>query len=70
MLEIILPFDPDKVRPGCVAGARACPPEDVGDPEGYARFLDVSELDGFFTAIVQWAGNDPAFHMVAGYLNQ
>lgn len=27
--------------PRCVAGARACPPEDCGGPVGYARLLDV-----------------------------
>jgi hypothetical protein len=25
--------------PRCVAGENACPPEDVGDPPGYAQFL-------------------------------
>jgi len=27
-------------RPVCLAGRRACPPEDVGGPGGYADFLD------------------------------
>lgn len=27
-------------RPVCLAGRRACPPEDVGGPRGYADFLD------------------------------
>ena len=26
--------------PMCIAGANACPPEDVGDPHGYADFLE------------------------------
>jgi len=26
--------------PVCVAGENACPPEDVGGPQGYALFLD------------------------------
>jgi len=29
------------VRPRCLAGARACPPEDCGGSSGYARLLEV-----------------------------
>ena len=29
------------VRPRCLAGARACPPEDCGGPPGYAHLLEV-----------------------------
>jgi hypothetical protein len=32
--------DPKKSYPLCVEGARACPPEDVGSPWGYARSLE------------------------------
>jgi hypothetical protein len=39
LVEDVSPADPDERYPRCVAGARACPPEDVGGPEGYARFL-------------------------------
>jgi hypothetical protein len=28
-------------RPRCVDGARACPPEDCGGPNGYARLLEI-----------------------------
>jgi hypothetical protein len=31
----------DADAPRCVAGARACPPEDCGGPYGYANLLDV-----------------------------
>jgi hypothetical protein len=31
----------DADAPRCVAGARACPPEDCGGPFGYADLLDV-----------------------------
>lgn len=31
----------DYALPVCVAGENACPPEDVGGPHGYARFLDI-----------------------------
>ena len=39
ILEKILPREEDVVYPRCVAGKRACPPEDVGGPPGYAQFL-------------------------------
>ncbi len=31
---------PDTVFPGCIAGERACPPEDCGGPYSYGDFLD------------------------------
>ena len=31
----------DAPLPICVAGENACPPEDVGGPHGYARFLEI-----------------------------
>lgn len=41
LLEAILPVDPDRTYPLCVAGARARPPEDVGGVGGsYAHFLE------------------------------
>lgn len=39
-LEKMLPPETDAQYPRCVAGARACPPEDVGGVWGYAEFLD------------------------------
>ena len=41
VLERILPAKPYGVYPVCLAGARACPPEDVGGAGGYREFLDV-----------------------------
>lgn len=55
--EEIVPHD-GGAYPRCVAGAGACPPEDVGGTHGYAEFLQVirnrrhPELD----ATLQWAG--------------
>jgi hypothetical protein len=40
-VEKILPYDPGVVLPTCLAGARACPPEDCGSFPGYADVLRV-----------------------------
>ena len=34
------PVPPEETTPGCVAGARACPPEDCGGPPGYEGLLE------------------------------
>jgi hypothetical protein len=39
LLEQILPANPDRSYPLCLAGAGACPPEDVGGVGGYEEFL-------------------------------
>jgi hypothetical protein len=38
-IENTLPLDPGTHYPLCIAGANACPPEDVGGPFGYLHFL-------------------------------
>lgn len=40
LVEAILPPEPGVAYPVCIAGKRACPPEDVGGVWGYAGFLD------------------------------
>jgi hypothetical protein len=40
VVESIAAAQPDWPYPLCVAGARACPPEDVGSSHGYQNFLD------------------------------
>jgi hypothetical protein len=39
VVEEVLQADPQVRYPVCVAGERACPPEDVGGPEGYEEFI-------------------------------
>jgi hypothetical protein len=38
-VERIVPYDPSVALPVCLAGARACPPEDCGGFPGYANVL-------------------------------
>lgn len=54
--------------PQCVAGKRACPPEDCGGVRGYERFLEVikDEDDPEHEEMLEWAGGffDPeAFNL-------
>ncbi len=41
VLEKVLAPIPETRTPLCIAGARACPPEDCGGPWGYANLLEV-----------------------------
>lgn len=40
LVEKIFPADPEAREPVCLAGARACPPEDCGGPPGYENLLE------------------------------
>jgi hypothetical protein len=40
VVEDVTRPDPEQRYPCCAAGERACPPEDVGGPDGYLEFLD------------------------------
>ncbi len=59
-LEKIIASDKQKDYPICVAGRRACPPEDCGGPWGYADLLEVlsdPEHDAY-ESVVEWAGEE------------
>jgi hypothetical protein len=40
LVEKVLPAETGGGYPRCIAGKRACPPEDCGGPWGYARLLE------------------------------
>ena len=63
-LEKILPREPGLKLPQCLAGANACPPEDVGGPSGYTDFLEAIRDPAHkeHAAMLEWCGGafDPA----------
>lgn len=44
-VEKLLPIAPEAVHPVCLAGARACPPEDCGSYPGYDGILQALQAD-------------------------
>lgn len=61
-LEKILPIAPDQHYPVCLAGARACPPDDCGGPPGYAQLLEALKNPSIpeNAELLEWCGNwDP-----------
>lgn len=52
--------DPDEVLPRCVAGERACPPEDCGGPPGYEQLLQAlrDPENPEHRDILEWLGGD------------
>jgi len=64
VVEDVFPAEPDEVYPICVAGARACPPEDVGGAYGYGDFIDALSDPGHpeHVHMREWIGRpfDPA----------
>jgi len=60
LLENVLPIDEDQRYPLCLAGKRACPPEDCGGPPGYQDFLraigDPKHVE--HKAMLEWVGGN------------
>lgn len=58
-VEKVLPADPRATYPACVAGKRACPPEDCGGTWGYADFLEaIANPDHQeHKAMLEWVGH-------------
>ena len=59
-VEEVLPAEPGREYPVCVAAERAGPPEDSGGPFGYAHLLEVlaNPADPQHEDMLEWAGED------------
>jgi len=57
-IEKMLPYEPNRVYPVCLAGKRACPPEDVGGIWGYQAFLETlnNPSDPNHEGLLEWIG--------------
>jgi hypothetical protein len=60
VLEKILPAEPGTDYPKCIAGERACPPEDCGGPWGYEELLEIIKDPKHpeYTERIEWLGED------------
>jgi len=60
VVEKILPMAEGGDVPVCLAGKRACPPEDVGGPWGYASFLEafLDPAHEEHQDMLEWAGKN------------
>jgi len=57
-VEEVLPMDNDKPPALCLAGSRACPPEDVGGMGGYENFLNIIRAPNHaeYEDTLRWVG--------------
>jgi hypothetical protein len=58
LVEGVAKAEPRRTYPSCLAGARACPPEDCGGIPGYANLLDglAHPRDPEAREILEWVG--------------
>ena len=59
-LEKILPSDKDARYPQCIAGKRACPPEDCGGIWGYEELLEIISNPEHeqYEEMIEWLGDE------------
>jgi len=60
LLEALSPAEDGAQYPRCLAGERACPPEDCGGPHGYAEFLQAiaDPKHRSHKELLEWAGGE------------
>jgi len=60
LVEKTLPSEPGVRYPRCIAGKRACPPEDCGGPWGYGEFLEAIRNPSHpeHEEMREWAGEE------------
>lgn len=60
LIEKILPAKPGRRYPVCLAGKRACPPEDCGGIWGYTHLLEVIKdpMHEEYEEITEWLGGE------------
>jgi hypothetical protein len=58
VIEEISPPEPGVEYPVCLAGVRACPPEDCGGPWGYPEFLEIlaDPAHEEYESMLEWVG--------------
>ena len=58
LIEKVLPSEPGMRYPRCIAGKRACPPEDCGGIGGYENFLEVIANPDHedYQQMIEWIG--------------
>lgn len=59
-VEKVLPYEQGRVYPLCLAGKRACPPEDIGGVWGYESFLATinDPSDPEHEEMLEWVGGE------------
>ena len=59
-VEKMLAAEPGVRYPRCIAGKRACPPEDCGGPWGYGDFLDAIQNPKHerHEEMLEWVGGE------------
>ncbi len=60
VLEKIIPSEPNAKYPCCLAGERACPPEDCGGVWGYEELLEIIKdpNDEEYQGRIEWLGRE------------
>lgn len=70
VVETRLAADPDRnTWPMCIAGANACPPEDVGGPSGYMDFVQAMRDPAHEEHLAMWRWHGGPFDPTAFSLN-